>query len=75
MKKYIFNYDDDTKLFKEKVLSTIPHFADLNEENKHEMIFAMRHENFEKGSIIFQQDEKSTAMFIVESGCVELYVS
>lgn len=33
----------------------------------------MRHEYFEKGLIIFKQDELAMTMFFIESGCVELY--
>ena len=71
-KERIYDYDDKQKLFREKSLSMIPYFAKLDEALKHDVLFSLQQEHFERHAFLFKTDDIASDMFIVESGVVEI---
>lgn len=71
--KRSIRYDDDLKIFLESALKTIDYLHGVPEETINKIIFSMTFAKFDKGSKIFQVDETSTIMQIIQNGMVEIY--
>jgi hypothetical protein len=61
----IKEYDDNLKLFFDKVLSSLDYLEGIPEEFMNELIFSFVPEYYEKGSIIFKNDDEADSMFVI----------
>ena len=73
MRKEIVKYHDPIKCFLEINLNKLEFFKDLNSMIKSEFIHNMRKDTMDKGSYIYRDYDKSTRMYIIQSGCVEIF--
>ena len=75
MIKRTIRYDDDLKIFLESALKTIEYLQAVPDETINKIIFSMTFAKFDKGSKIFQVDETSRMMQIIQNGMVEVYTT
>ena len=75
MEKRAISYDDDWKIFIESALRTIEYLENVPDNTINKIIFSMSFVKFEKGSKIFQVDDTSFMMYIIQSGMVEIYTT
>ena len=75
MIKKTIRYDDDLKIFLESALKTIDYLQDVPDETLNKIIFSMTFAKFDKGSKIFQVDETSHIMQVIQNGMVEIYTT
>lgn len=73
--KRTIRYDDDLKIFLESALKTIMYLDKVPDETINKIIFSMSFAKFDKGSKIFQVDETSGMMQIIQNGMVEIYTT
>ena len=73
MIKKILKYDDDIKIFLERCLKNIEYLHGVPDETIHKIIYSMHFAKFDKGSKIFQIDETSCMMQIIQNGMVEVH--
>ena len=73
--KRTIRYDDDLKIFLESALKTIEYLQAVPDETINKIIFSMTFAKFDKGSRIFQVDETSRMMQIIQNGMVEVYTT
>lgn len=73
--KRTIRYDDDLKIFLESALKTIEYLHGVPEETINKIIFSMTFAKFDKGSKIFQVNETSHIMQIIQNGMVEIYTT
>lgn len=73
--KRTITYDDDLKIFLESALKTIDYLKDVPEKTINRIIFSMTFAKFDKGSRIFQVDEVSHIMQIIQNGMVEIFTT
>ena len=60
------------KIFLEISLNQIDYFKEFNKDAKNEWIFNMKKKTFEKGSLLCQKESRSTEMYVIQSGQVEI---
>lgn len=73
--KRTIRYDDNQKLFLECALKTIDYLSDVPDETITKIIYSLTFTKFEKGTKIFQSDETSNMMQIIQNGVVEIYTT
>ena len=73
--KRTIRYDDDLKIFIESALKTIEYLEKVPDDTINKIIFSMTFAKFDKGSKIFQVDETSVMMQIIQNGMVEIYTT
>ena len=74
LKEQLYHYDDPIKLFLEEQLRKIPYMQRVDRDAFHDVLYNMQQETCEKGTFIFKEQEKSTGLFIVKSGIIEVTV-
>lgn len=72
MRKQVEKYSDPLKCFMEMNLNNMDFFKSLPKLVKNDFIFSMKQCSFDKGEFIYRNEECSTEMFLIQSGCVEI---
>ena len=62
-------------MFLECALKTIDYLSDVPDETITKIIYSLTFTKFEKGTKIFQSDETSNMMQIIQNGVVEIYTT
>lgn len=66
-------YDDYLLLFLELHMNKVPFFKDMNQQTKKEVLFNMKMQTYQKDSMLYTLNQKSTELWIIQSGTVEIY--
>ena len=68
----VYEYDDSLTRFLLECVDRIDFFQRLDNDTKRDIIFTLKQENFERGALIFKNDEVAKVMFIIQNGIVEI---
>ncbi len=68
----IYHYEDNVKLFLEKSFDQIDYLHSVPSKVKHELMYKLEKQNFEKDGFLFKCDDIATNMYIIQSGTVEI---
>lgn len=71
-KDKVYHYEDNVKLFLEKCFDSIDYLHNVHSKVKHELMYKLQKQNFEKDGYLFKIDDVATKMYIIQSGTVEI---
>ena len=74
MRNMIYEYEDPLTLFLLESIDRIDYFQGVSERTKRDIVYSLNPVNFDKGALIFKPNEEADAMYIVDSGVVEVYI-
>ena len=77
LKKKIYKYEDKTLLFLKQALKQIPYFNFLgdNDSTLYDIIYSFKTLKHCAGDILVSQGDKSTQLFFLEKGIIEVYIT
>ncbi len=64
-KDRIYHYDDNVKLFIEKMMYKVNFLKSLDVKTKHEILFKMKKQQYEKGSLLIEEGKIASDMFFI----------
>lgn len=70
----IYQYKDPVTTFLLEAIDKINYFQSASEKTKRDIVFSLNPVNFDKGGLIFKPGDEADAMYIVDSGVVEIYI-
>jgi CRP-like cAMP-binding protein len=72
LRKQIYEYDDDLKLFKEYYIRQVPYFKYMSTEIIHHIIFSFKTETFEKGHKLITEEDLTDKLIVVQYGVIDI---
>jgi CRP-like cAMP-binding protein len=73
MKMHLYKYNYKSKKFLIDAMSKIEYFKSLTLDKVHEIIYNFQEEEYEHDEFVYGTGDPVDEMFVVQSGCVELY--
>lgn len=73
-REIIYNYDDPMTTFLLSSIEKIDYFNNVSEKTKRDIVYSLNPVNFDKGGLLFKPGDEADAMYIVDSGVVEVYI-
>jgi CRP-like cAMP-binding protein len=70
----IYQYKDPVTIFLLEAIDKISYFRNASEKTKRDIVYSLNPVNFDKGGLIFKPGDEADAMYIVDSGVVEIYI-
>lgn len=64
-KDKIYHYNDNVKLFLEKMIDQISYFRYLSTQAKHEILYKFKKLNLEKGGFLYKINEIATKLYAI----------
>jgi hypothetical protein len=71
-KDKIYHYNDNVKLFLEKIIDSVSYFRYLSTQAKHEILYKFKKLNLEKGGFLYRMNDIATRLYAIQSGFVEV---
>jgi CRP-like cAMP-binding protein len=74
-REIIYKYKDPITIFLLEAIDKIDYFRGVSEKVKRDIVYSLNPVNFDKGGLIFKPGDEADAMYIVDSGVVEIYTT
>jgi CRP-like cAMP-binding protein len=73
-REIIYQYDDPLTIFLLETIDKIDYFRGVSEKTKRDIVYSMNPINYDKGGMLFKPGDEADAMYIIDSGVVEIYI-
>lgn len=73
-REIIYGYADPITIFLLRAIDKIEYFQNVSEKTKRDIVYSLNPVNFDKGGMIFKPGDEADAMYIIDSGIVEIYI-
>lgn len=73
-REIIYKYNDTQTTFLLNAIDKINYFNGVSEKTKRDIVYSLNPVNFDKGGLLFKPGDEADAMYIIDSGIVEIYI-
>jgi len=73
-REIIYKYNDVQTTFLLNAIDKINYFNGVSEKTKRDIVYSLNPVNFDKGGLLFKPGDEADAMYIIDSGIVEIYI-
>jgi len=73
-REIIYKYNDAQTTFLLNAIDKINYFNGVSEKTKRDIVYSLNPVNFDKGGLLFKPGDEADAMYIIDSGIVEIYI-
>ena len=73
-REVVYSYNDPKTIFLLQAIERINYFRGVSEKTKRDIVYSLNPVNFDKGGLIFKPGDEADAMYIVDSGIVEIFI-